>query len=357
MNQAQSDPDHSKIRLNSLSQAIFFVAWPFFILSLLLPVYGKEIGASVLEIGLFFSVFSLMNVLLRPLVGWAIDLYGRRPFFILGLGIYALTMIGFAFIEQVWGVLIVRVFQGIASAFLWLSAYAIIADIAKAGDRGKNFGRIIQSSTRGAILGTFVGFTLLNFGFEMNMAYFSLESWEILFLVYALVSLGAMIFAMFRLQETNKFSHSASNQRIQWSRPWILLLLVTLVTGASWSMVSPILIIYLQEQLNVGIQVLSWAFLPAALVWAILPVRFGRLADRYGRKPLMLVGLGMAAISSFIIPGLSTVIGFTILWAFQAMCYAAGDPAEQALVADLTGGDQRGRAYGFYAMAADLVQH
>ena len=36
------------------------------------------------------------------------------------------------------------------------------------------------------------------------------------------------------------------------------------------------------------------------------------------------------------------------------MCYAAGDPAEQALVADLTGKQQRGRAYGLYVMCADL---
>jgi MFS family permease len=48
------------------------------------------------------------------------------------------------------------------------------------------------------------------------------------------------------------------------------------------------------------------------------------------------------------------VVAFAVLWALQALCYAAGDPAEQALVADLTGGDQRGRAYGLYAMAADL---
>jgi MFS family permease len=36
------------------------------------------------------------------------------------------------------------------------------------------------------------------------------------------------------------------------------------------------------------------------------------------------------------------------------LCFAAGDPAEQALVADLTGGDQRGRAYGLYVMASDI---
>lgn len=42
------------------------------------------------------------------------------------------------------------------------------------------------------------------------------------------------------------------------------------------------------------------------------------------------------------------------LWAFRALFYAAGDPAEQALVADLTGMNQLGRADGLYVTAADL---
>jgi MFS family permease len=69
---------------------------------------------------------------------------------------------------------------------------------------------------------------------------------------------------------------------------------------------------------------------------------------------MMILGLLMAAVSSFVLPALSSVAAFAAVWALQALCYAAGDPAEQALVADLTGGDQRGRAYGLYAMAADL---
>jgi MFS transporter, DHA1 family, multidrug resistance protein len=69
---------------------------------------------------------------------------------------------------------------------------------------------------------------------------------------------------------------------------------------------------------------------------------------------LMLVGLGAAAASSFFIPALGSLIALAALWAFQAACYAAGDPAEQALVADLTGKNQRGRGYGFYVMCADL---
>jgi MFS family permease len=56
----------------------------------------------------------------------------------------------------------------------------------------------------------------------------------------------------------------------------------------------------------------------------------------------------------FLLPSLSSTVGLAILWAILALCFAAGDPAEQALVADLTGNEQRGRAYGLYVMVADI---
>jgi hypothetical protein len=57
---------------------------------------------------------------------------------------------------------------------------------------------------------------------------------------------------------------------------------------------------------------------------------------------MMLLGLGAAAASSFLVPALGSIVALGLLWAFQAACYAADDPAEQALVADLTGRQQRG---------------
>jgi MFS family permease len=119
-------------------------------------------------------------------------------------------------------------------------------------------------------------------------------------------------------------------------------------------MVSPLLIIFLQEKLGAGVETLAWAYFPSGLVWALLPSRLGGLADRFGRKPLMVLGLVAAAVGSLLLPSLPSVVAFALLWALLAVCFAAGDPAEQALVADLTGYDRRGRAYGFYAMANDL---
>ena len=341
--------------MNVLRRSVLLVSLPFFILGLLLPIRGKELGAGAMEIGLFFSAFSLMNVLLRPLVGYGLDRLGRRPFFVLGLLGHVVAMLSFALVDQVWGIVAARIMQGVSSSFIWLAANAVTADVAAEDQRGHLFGSVTQESSRGSIIGAFIGFTLINTGEHMNGQIVGLGAWELMFLIYAAACVAAAFIAWRYLRETNPHSPgSAPSRPIVWSRPWILLMMVTLVTGASWAMVSPILIITLQERLSVDATTLSWAFLPSGLVWALLPSRLGALADRFGRKSMMVLGLVMAAISSFVVPFLTSVAAFAVLWALQALCYAAGDPAEQALVADLTGGDQRGRAYGIYAMAADL---
>jgi DHA1 family multidrug resistance protein-like MFS transporter len=292
-------------------------------------------------------VVSLATVLLRPLVGAGLDRYGRRPFFLGGVAGYATSMFAFAFASEVWLMIIARTLQGVASALLWLSTQAITADLAVSDERGRAFGRVEQASWQGATVGAVIGYGLLT---TLNFA----QGWTLLFVGYGAVGLGAALLAWRRIGETQPATSRIKLLPIVWSRPWVLLLLVTAVTGGSASMLSPIIMIFLMDRLGAGVSVLALAYIPAALIGALLPARLGTLADRLGRKPLMVLGMAVAAGTSFLIPGLASLAGLAALWALQTLCYVAGDPAERALVADLTGGDQRGRAYGLYALAAGL---
>jgi DHA1 family multidrug resistance protein-like MFS transporter len=331
----------------SLRQAIFAVALPLGMLGFVLPIYGREIGAGAVEIGLFFSVFSLAVVLLRPLVGTGLDRYGRRPFVLSGIAGYAASMFLFGLWNAVWGVIVARIVQGIASACLWIAVDAIIADISGSLSRGRSFGGINQANNQGSIVGSLIAIFVLG---QLGAG----KVWTWLFVGYGLAAVVGWLLAWRGLSETHAPGVCAEGKPLSWSRSWVLLLLIAAVTSASGAMIGPIVLFFLQDRLGASAPEVGLAYMPAALVGALVAAQLGGLADRFGRKPLMLLGMAATAASSFLMPGLGSVLALAIMQAVVAAAGAVGRPARQALVADLTGGDQRGRAYGIYALAGGL---
>ncbi len=103
--------------LKALWQSIYWVSFPFGILGFVLPIYGKEMGASALEVGAFFSAFSVIPVIVRPFLGRALDRWGRRPFLLLGLAGYVGAMIMFCFANTVMLLTMGRFIQGIGFGY------------------------------------------------------------------------------------------------------------------------------------------------------------------------------------------------------------------------------------------------
>jgi MFS family permease len=330
----------------ALSQAIFLISFPFGILSFVLPIYGKQLGASALEIGGFFSAVSFVPILVRPFLGRALDRWGRKPFFILGLAGYAVAMVTFCFANTVWLLTLARFMQGLGQAFFWLSALTIMADIAR--ERGHEFGKVDEATNRGALIGTTAGFFFIFYlqdkGFEPARVWF----W--LFCAYTIPTIIAFIVGWSKIAETRPITSIViENKKI--STQLLTLMGIVFVTGASMTMVWPLLMVFLQDALHAQIDDLALAYVPAALIGAFLPSRMGRIADRIGRKIPMVIGLIVGAFASFLIPHLPNIIALAALWAIESMSYAAAAPAERAFVADIAGTDARGTNYGLYTFA------
>lgn len=335
--------------LTRLWRAVFWVSFPFGILSFVLPIYGKDLGASALQVGGFFSAISLVPVVVRPFLGRALDRWGRRPFLLVGLFGYAAAMLIFCLADTVRMLTAARFVQGLGTAFLWLSAYTIVADVATETGRGRDFGSIDEAVSRGALIGTIAGFTALFTleGFDLGLK----QIWFWLFAAYTIPALLAFWIGWRGVEETRP---RASAQPIE-SRPLsgqlLTLMGIVFVTGASRAMVWPLLMIFLQDALSAGSGDLALAYLPAALIQSFLPSRMGGIADRLGRKGPMVGGLVVGAGASALIPHLGSVIALTMLWAIESLGYTASMPAERAFVADIAGQDIRGTSYGLYTFA------
>lgn len=113
----------------------------------LLPSYSRDFGATGLETGLLFGVYSLMQLIFAPWWGALSDRIGRRPVLLVSIAAGTLAYALFAVASGLTGrsalLLIVasRMFAGICGANITV-AQAYIADITPPAERSKRMGLI-----------------------------------------------------------------------------------------------------------------------------------------------------------------------------------------------------------------------
>ena len=341
----------TKITASVLYRPILITSLPFAFLGFTLPIYSKALGASALEIGGLYSVFTITLLLGRPLVGRALDVYGRRRFFIAALVGYAIAMIFFAFATSLVGLYLARFAQGIASSLMWITVYTLVADLSEPGERGQSIGRINEADARGEVIGVFVGFIIFR-----TIAGLSGEGtgWKVTYLVFAALTLSGAWLAFTKVPETHHPIRSPAPLQKSVTRSLFKLLVAVFITGAATALISPIYLIYLQDRFTTDLSVLAWSFFPAGIVASFLPSYMGKLSDRFGRAPMMAAGLIGAGVLSLFLPILPNLTWVVILYTISAVGWSLSGPAEAAMVADLTGRDVRGAGYGLYELAASL---
>ncbi len=330
-----------------MHQSLLLGSFAFVFLMFGLPIAGKFLGASAVAIGGLYSIFTVTVMATRPVVGWAVDRFGRKHFFVAALMADAIAMGLFAFAKSISGLYLARLVQGIASSFIWVSVNTIAADLSSANGRGRAMGRVQETIMRGGIYGVLAGYGLIIF-LPKGVA------WQMAFLTYAIfAAIGAWL-AWRSVPETRVPSSDRLRLRCSVSREFFLLMLIVFTTGLSSALIAPIYLIFLQDKFTTDITTLAWAFFPAGIVHCVLPSRAGTLSDRFGRAPLMAIGLFGAGLLSLVLPSLPSLTWLILLYTVAAIGWAMAAPAEAAMVSDLIGSDARGAAYGLYEFARNF---
>ena len=150
----------SSAALSRLGLSAFLISLPFGILIFGLPLIARELGAGTAAISGLMATYALLIVVLQPLVGWGLDRIGRRYFLIAGLVGYALSNLIFGLTTSVSGLFLAQLAQGVGSGLFWLTALAVISDLAPEEGSGREFGRLEEMSFRGILVGALFGFCI-----------------------------------------------------------------------------------------------------------------------------------------------------------------------------------------------------
>ena len=123
----------------ALAANLFFFTgfqWTF----VTLPGHIQEIGGNAAAIGLAFGLFSLSAVAVRPLVGWLVDRWGRKPVLLVGAALFALSPALYALLDTLWLFQIVRLFHGAGIAAFTTAYTTLVGDLAPVARRGEAIG-------------------------------------------------------------------------------------------------------------------------------------------------------------------------------------------------------------------------
>ena len=128
----------------------------------------------------------------------------------------------------------------------------------------------------------------------------------------------------------------------------------TLVNAAGSSLIFPFFTLYVRQRFGVPMMAIGAAMTAMAGVGLVSGAVGGALADRFGRKTLMVGGLTLAAVSSFTMGSVDSLAAFVAVAIFINLIFPLFGPASQAMIADLVEPEKRARAYGLHRVAFNL---
>jgi MFS family permease len=121
--------------------AVFLAFFDNFALLPLIAPRAEELGADALGVGVAVAAYSLTNLLLNLVGGSLTDRVGRRLVLLVSLAVSPICIAVYGLADSLPVFLAARAVHGAFGGFLTASLFALLADLAPEGERGKTIGR------------------------------------------------------------------------------------------------------------------------------------------------------------------------------------------------------------------------
>jgi len=355
--------DHDRVNSSEQLLTLYFPAFVFAlggsIATPAIPVFAKSFDTGFGVASLVIVMHALGGLVAAVPSGFLVDRFGRRVILIVGPLLMALSS-GLTALASSFSQLLAYRFIGGAAMEMWRQArLAMVADVGKQRQRGRQITGMVGTESSGRLIGPAIGGVLATWSIQVP------------FVAHAILSLVAIVPSLFLLRESapglrRRVSSDAKEQLS--NRDLIALmfdrryrgffcaqLFASMTRGVLWG---GTLLLYATFAYDLGAQGLGGLATTGSIVGIPITLWCGYLMDRYGRKTTMVPGFLLMAFGWFFLAASAQwhwsltlfVIGY--LWIHGGHAVTSG--SMQVLGTDMAPAHARGRFFGFWRMVGEI---
>ena len=327
---------------------------------IIFPLFARKIedfGDGVAVLAASVMAYSLAGVIAAPFMGSAADRFGRRPLILGSFAVFAAAFTGYYLAATSLAFIIIRGLAGGLTAGLGPASMGLVADIAPEDERARWIGVIGAGTAAGFIVGPVVG-GLLYDRWGYGPPFFASIGIALLTLLIAFLAIPESNprwkrrrAALYQKRAERLSPSEGSSESFVASLPrpplaFATLLFVSFSMVFAWFFIDPQLPFYAFDEL--GWSTAQFGAVISCYGWATLigSLALGRSSDRFGRKPILIIGLILHAAQYGGLV-LSDVYGLIIVaFVIAGLGEALVSPALSAAYLDITPEEHRSRAIG-----------
>jgi MFS family permease len=341
------DDDHASL-ITGPFVGLAAAALAFYIAGgIILPVTPRfvetSLGGGSFEVGIVFASYAIASLLLRPLVGWSSDRFGRRPLLVGGAFLTVAGMLLHLVATNLAVLIAARSLLGAGEGFFLVAALAAAADLAPAARRGEALSFLSLSLYVGIAIGPFIGETVLGRG-----------DFTLVWLVASVIAVVAFVLSCL-VPETAPMvvAHGEPRGRTPLIHPAGIFPGVIAFAGM-WGVAGFVAFLPAYAR-SVGMDGASLPLLVYGLIVVGLRIVGARVPDRFGSGRVASVALALSALGLTILGLVATPFGLLLGTAVFATGIAFTMPALISLAVSRVPPGERGTVVGTASLFLDMA--
>ena len=323
-----------------LSSQMVFPLIPLFLTTVL--------GTGAYAVGIVEGAAETTASLFKVVSGyWSDKIRKRKPFVLFGYSLSSITKPLFA-LANVWSfVLFIRVIERIGKGLRTAPRDAIVAESCDESVRGKAYGFHRAMDGIGSVAGAMLAFLLLPTLGYRNIFLFAL--------IPGVIAVFVVLFIKEKRVPLEKDTKAMSLRLSLKELPGNLRLFVIVSSIFALGHFGYAFLLLRAKNIGLADNMAILLYVLFYIVYSICTVPSGILSDKIGRKPVLIAGYILFALTSLGLIFASHIQGIVLSFVLYGIFYAMIDGAQRAFVVDLAPKHLKATALGTFHAAIGLV--